>query len=312
VSSPNEDGSARAIAAAFLANLGIALAKFVAFAVTGAASMLAEGVHSVADTGNQGLLFLGGRRARKAPTQQHPFGFGRERYFWSFVVAVVLFTAGGLFALLEGVEKLRHPHELESWEWAAGTLVVAFVLEAFSLRTAVRESRALKGEQRWSAFVRHAKVPELPVVLLEDTGALLGLAFALVGVGLAEVTGNPRFDALGSIAIGLLLGFIAFVLAVEMKSLLIGEAAAPAMQSRICSALEGTDGIERVIHLRTEHLGPEDLLVVAKIAVEASTATGETAQLIDRAEAAVRAAVPEARLIFLEPDVDRAPAGQQT
>ena len=312
MSSPHEDGSARAIAAAFLANLGIALAKFVAFAVTGAASMLAEGVHSVADTGNQGLLFLGGRRARKAPTQQHPFGFGRERYFWSFVVAVVLFTAGGLFALLEGVEKLRHPHELESWEWAAGTLVVAFVLEAFSLRTAVRESRALKGEQRWSAFVRHAKVPELPVVLLEDMGALLGLAFALVGVGLAEVTGNPRFDALGSIAIGLLLGFIAFVLAVEMKSLLIGEAAAPAMQSRICSALEGTDGIERVIHLRTEHLGPEDLLVVAKIAVEASTATGETAQLIDRAEAAVRAAVPEARLIFLEPDVDRAPAGQQT
>jgi cation diffusion facilitator family transporter len=307
-----QEGSRKAIIAAFFANLGIAVAKFVAFAVTGAASMLAEGVHSVADTGNQGLLFLGGRRARKAPTQQHPFGFGRERYFWSFVVAVVLFTAGGLFALLEGVEKLRHPHELESWEWAAGTLVVAFVLEAFSLRTAVRESRALKGEQRWTAFVRHAKVPELPVVLLEDTGALLGLALALVGVGLAEVTGNPRFDALGSIAIGLLLGFIAFVLAVEMKSLLIGEAAAPAMQSRICSALEGTGGIGRVIHLRTEHLGPEDLLVVAKIAVEGSTATGETAQLIDRAEAAVRAEVPEARLIFLEPDVDRAPAGQQT
>jgi cation diffusion facilitator family transporter len=309
VSAPHgEDGSTKAIAAAFLANLGIALAKFVAFGVTGAASMLAEGVHSVADTGNQGLLFLGGRKARKAPTQQHPFGYGRERYFWSFVVAVVLFTGGGLFALLEGVEKLRHPHELESWEWAAGTLMLAFVLEAFSLRTAVRESRALKGEQRWAGFVRHAKVPELPVVLLEDTGALLGLAFALVGVGLAEVTGNPRFDALGSVAIGLLLGFIAFVLAVEMKSLLIGEAAAPAMQSRICSALEGTDGIRRVIHLRTEHLGPEDLLVVAKIAVDSTMPAGETAALIDRAEAAVRAAVPEARLIFLEPDVDRAPA----
>ncbi|HEV7862721.1 MAG TPA: cation diffusion facilitator family transporter [Acidimicrobiia bacterium] len=303
-----DDGSARAIVAAFLANLGIALAKFMAFAVTGAASMLAEGVHSVADTGNQGLLFLGGRRARKPPTRQHPFGFGRERYFWSFVVAVVLFTAGCLFALLEGVEKVRHPHELESWEWAVGTLVVAFVLEAFSLRTAVRESRALKGDLPWARFIRYAKVPELPVVLLEDTGALVGLGFAMVGVGLAEVTGNPRFDALGSIAIGLLLGFIAFVLAVEMKSLLIGEAAAPAMQDRICAALEGTDGIRRVIHLRTEHLGPEDLLVVAKIAVDPNMPAGETAALIDRAEERVRAGVPEARLIFLEPDVDRAPA----
>src|SRR5205807_2234747 len=207
VSAPHgDDGSARAIVAAFLANLGIALAKFVAFAVTGAASMLAEGVHSVADTGNQGLLFVGGRRARKPATRAHPFGFARERYFWSFVVAVVLFTAGSLFALLEGVDKLRHPHELGSWPWAVGTLAVAFALESFSLRTAVRESRELKGELPWTGFIRRAKVPELPVVLLEDTGALLGLAFALVGVGLAEVTGNARFDALGSIAIGVLLG----------------------------------------------------------------------------------------------------------
>jgi cation diffusion facilitator family transporter len=298
-------GSTRAIAAAFLANLGIALAKFVAFAFTGAASMLAEGVHSVADTGNQGLLFLGGRRARKPATQQHPFGFGRERYFWSFVVAVVLFTAGGLFALLEGVEKLRHPHELESWEWAVCTLAVAIVLEGFSLRTAVRESQTVKGDLRWSAFIRHAKVPELPVVLLEDTGALLGLTFALVGVGLAEVTGNPRFDALGSVAIGILLGLIAFVLAVEMKSLLIGEAAAPDVQRRICEALESTPGVGRVIHLRTEHLGPDDLLVVAKIAVDGAQPASETAALIDRAEAAVRTQVPEARLMFLEPDIDR-------
>jgi cation diffusion facilitator family transporter len=306
VSAPHDgDGSARAIAAAFLANLGIALAKLVAFAVTGAASMLAEGVHSIADTGNQGLLFLGGRRAQKPPTGQHPFGYGRERYFWSFVVAVVLFTAGSLFALSEGADKLRHPHRLESWVWAVGTLLVAFVLEAFSLRTAVGESRALKGDLRWADFIRYAKVPELPVVLLEDTGALLGLAFALTGVGLAEITGNPRFDALGSIAIGLLLAVIAFVLAVEMKSLLIGEAASPVVQRRICAALEGTGGIGRVIHLRTEHLGPEDLLVVAKIAVDPAMPSGEAAAVIDRAEAAVRAEVPEARLIFLEPDVDR-------
>jgi cation diffusion facilitator family transporter len=308
VSAPHGDGhggSARAIAAAFVANLGIAVAKFVAFAVTGAASMAAEAVHSVADTGNQGLLFLGGRRSRKPPTREHPFGYGRERYFWSFVVAVVLFTGGGLFALLEGFEKLRHPHELESWEWAVGTLLVAIVLESFSLRTAVQESRAVKGELPWSGFIRHAKVPELPVVLLEDTGALLGLAFALVGVGLAEITGNPRFDAIGSIAIGLLLGFIAFVLAVEMKSLLIGEAATPDMQRRICEALEGTPGVQRVIHLRTEHLAPDDLLVVAKIAVDPAIPTREAAALIDRAEAAVRAQVPEARLMFLEPDIDR-------
>jgi cation diffusion facilitator family transporter len=313
VSSPHgEDGSTRAIVAAFLANLGIALAKFVAFAVTGAASMLAEGVHSIADTGNQGLLFLGGRRARKPPSQQHPFGYGRERYFWSFVVAVVLFTAGSLFALLEGVQKLRNPHELEAWPWAVVTLLVAFVLESFSLRTAVRESRALKGELPWSGFIRYAKVPELPVVLLEDTGALLGLGFALVGVGLAQITGNPRFDALGSMAIGLLLALIAFVLAVEMKSLLIGEAAAPDVQARICSALEGTDGVRRVIHLRTEHLGPEDLLVVAKIAVDPEMPAGQAAELIDRAEAAMRSVVPEAHLIYLEPDVDRAPAGSET
>jgi cation diffusion facilitator family transporter len=221
------DGSQRAIVAAFLANAGIAVAKFVGFAFTGAASMLAEAVHSVADTSNQGLLLLGGRRARRPATEQHPFGFGRERYFWSFVVAVVLFTAGALFALFEGEEKLRHPHELESAGWAVGILVVAVVLESFSLRTAVRESAHVKGEQSWWGFVRHAKVPELPVVLLEDVGALCGLVFALTGVGLAEVTGNPRFDALGSLAIGLLLAVIAIILAMEMKSFLIGEAAPP-------------------------------------------------------------------------------------
>jgi cation diffusion facilitator family transporter len=313
VSSPHgDDGSIRAVVAAFLANVGIALAKFVAFAFTGAASMLAEGVHSLADTGNQGLLFIGGRRARRPATPQHPFGFSRERYFWSFVVAVVLFTAGSCFALLEGIEKLRHPHPVESWPWAVGTLVVAMGLESFSLRTAMRESRTTKGNEAWPAFVRHAKAPELPVVLLEDTGALIGLGFALAGIGLAELTGNPRFDALGSVGIGLLLGSIAFVLAAEMKSLLIGEAAAPAVEDRICAGLEGTDGVQRVIHLRTEHLGPEDLLVVAKIAVDGAMPLAETAALIDRAEAAVRATVPEARLMFLEPDVDRRMPSRET
>ena len=298
-------GSTRAIVAAFLANLGIALAKFVAFGVTGAASMLAEAVHSVADTGNQGLLFLGGRRARKPATGQHPFGFGRERYFWSFVVAVVLFTGGGLFALLEGVEKLRHPHELESPVWAVGTLTVALVLEALSLRTAVHESREAKGSLPWSKFIRHSKIPELPVVLLEDTGALLGLGFALAGVGLAEVTGNPRFDAVGSIAIGILLGVIAFVLAVEMKSLLIGEAADASEQDRIRAAIEASDEVLGLIHMRTMHLGPDEVLVAAKIAVQRGETAEEIAEHIDAAERRIRDAVPTARVIYLEPDLRR-------
>ncbi|MGH9040670.1 MAG: cation diffusion facilitator family transporter [Acidimicrobiia bacterium] len=306
------EGGQKAILAAFAANLGIAISKFVGFAFTGAASMLAEAVHSVADTSNQGLLLLGGRRARRPATEQHPFGFGRERYFWSFVVAVVLFTAGALFALFEGEEKFRHPHELDSVGWAVGILVVAIILESFSLRTAIRESAHLKGDQPWWAFVRHAKVPELPVVLLEDVGALCGLVFALGGVGLAEITGNPRFDAVGSLAIGALLAVIAIILAMEMKSFLIGEAAAPEQVRRIASSIEGTDGVLRLVHLRTEHLGPDDLLVVGKITVDPEAGTAATAALIDRAEAAVRASVPQARLIFLEPDVEQGspPASQ--
>jgi cation diffusion facilitator family transporter len=300
------DGSRRAIVAAFLANLGIALAKFVGFAFTGAASMLAEAVHSVADTANQGLLILGARRARQPPTAQHPFGYGRERYFWSFVVALVLFSAGGLFALWEGVEKLRHPHRLESPLWAIGILLVAIALESLSLRTAIQESREAKGSAiSWPAFIRMAKIPELPVVILEDTGALLGLSFALLGVGLAEITGTPGFDAVGSIAIGVLLVGIAMTLAVEMKSFLIGEAAAPEQVEKIRRALETTDGVGRVVHLRTEHLGPDELLVAAKIAVDGRAASSDTAALIDRAEVAVRSEVPEARIIYLEPDVDR-------
>jgi cation diffusion facilitator family transporter len=219
------EGSTRAILAAFLANLGIALVKFVAFLFTGAASMLAESIHSVADTGNQALLALGGRSGRRAPTAEHPFGFGRERYFWAFLVAVVLFTLGSLFALFEGYEKLRHPHQIESPGWAFGALLVAIALESWSLRTAVHEAGKVRAGQSWWAFIRRSKSPELPVVLLEDVGALLGLGCALIGVSLAVVTGQSRFDAVGSIAIGLLLGVIAVVLGTEMRSLLIGEAA---------------------------------------------------------------------------------------
>lgn len=299
------EGSRRAIAAALLANLGIAVAKLVAFLVTGAASMLAEAVHSVADTGNQALLFLGSSRARRPATSEHPFGYGRERYFWAFVVALVLFTLGSLFAIAEGVEKLREPHALVSASWALGVLAVAIVLESFSLRTAVREARRSKGGESWWSFVRHSKSPELPVVLLEDVGALLGLVFAALGVGLAVALGDPRFDALGSIAIGVLLGAIAVVLAIEMKSLLIGESAAPGQIEAITAAFASSPGIRRVIHLRTLHLGPDELLVAVKVEVDPEQTAPVLAGTIDTAERNVRARVPAARMIFVEPDVYR-------
>jgi cation diffusion facilitator family transporter len=300
----------RAIIAAFLANLGIAVLKFIGFLVTGAASMLAESVHSVADTGNQGLLILGGRRGRHAPDEEHPFGYGRERYFWAFLVAVVLFTVGSLYALYEGVEKLLHPHELTNPPVAIGILLGAIVLESWSLRTAVRESNPLRGDRSWWSFIRHTKSPELPVVLLEDVGALTGLVFAVLGIGLAVLTGNARFDALGSVAIGLLLGVIAVVVGTEMRSLLIGEAATPRDVAAIRQALEGTDGVRRLIHLRTMHLGPDELLVAAKLELDPSFTFAQVTEAINQAEARIRGAVNLTGLIYLEPDVYREAAGR--
>ncbi len=300
-----EHGSRRAIIAAFLANLGIAIAKGVAYFATGAASMLAESIHSLADTGNQGLLLLGGNRGRRAPTDEHPFGYGRERYFWAFVVALVLFAMGSVFAIVEGIHKIRHPAPLESAGWAVGTLLVAVILETLSFRTALREASPLRGDQSWWGFIRTAKSPELPVVMLEDLGALLGLTFALAGVGLATLTGEPRFDAMGSVAIGCLLGVIAIVLAIEMKSLLVGEAASPGQQLAIRESFEGSKHVRRVIHMRTLHLGPDELLVAAKLEFEPSLSLLELAHAIDATESSVRDRVPSARLIFIEPDVFR-------
>ncbi len=300
-----EHGSRRAIVAAFLANLGIAVAKLIAYVATGAASMLAESIHSLADTGNQALLLLGSKRGQRAPTAEHPFGYGRERYFWAFVVALVLFSLGSVFAIVEGVHKLQHPEPLESPQWAIGTLVVAVLLEGYSFRTAIREARHSKGKETWWGFVKTAKSPELPVVLLEDLGALFGLVFALVGVSLAVITGEPRYDALGSVVIGALLGVIAVILAIEMKSLLVGEAASAAQQLSIREGFEGAKHVRRLIHMRTMHLGPEELLVAAKLEFEPSLSLRELADAIDAAESSVRDRVPSARLIFVEPDVYR-------
>jgi cation diffusion facilitator family transporter len=303
-----KEGSRRAIIAAFLANLGIAAAKFVGFAFTGAASMLAEAVHSLADTGNQGLLFLGGKRAAKRATHEHPFGYGRERYFWSFIVAMVLFSMGGLFALYEGYQKLRDPHELESPGVAVAILLVAVALETYSLTTAVRETRKVKpaGMSYWR-FIRCTKSPELPVVLLEDTGAEIGLAFALTGVLLAWGTGEERFDAMGSIAIGALLVVIAFVLAREMKGLLIGESASREDEAKMVAAMESSPKVVRVIHMRSEHLGPDELLVGAKIEFTGTTSAEELARAVNEVEALVRRAVPAARLLYLEPGLHDPP-----
>ena len=300
-------GGTRAIVAALAANLGIAIAKLVAFAFTTSSAMLAESIHSLADSGNQVLLLVGGKRATRAATPEHPFGFGRERYLYGFLVSVVLFSLGGLFALYEGYHKVHEAltghAALTSPQWAIGVLLVAIVLESFSLRTAVHESRPHKGNSSWWQFVRRAKAPELPVVLLEDVGALTGLVLALVGVSVATVTDNGVWDGLGTLAIGALLLVIASVLALETKSLLLGESADPDVVRRIGAALVDDERVERVIHMRTLHLGPEELLVAAKIAVRHDDTAGAVAQAIDEAEARVRAAVPIARVIYLEPDV---------
>lgn len=298
-------GGTKAILAALGANAGIAVAKFVGFLFTGSSSMLAESVHSLADTSNQGLLLLGRRSSERRATREHPFGFGRERYFYSFVVALLLFTLGSAFALYEGIHKVEHPEPLTAPLVAVLILVVAMGLEGYSFITAMGESRKIKGAVSWWGFIRQSRTPELPVVLLEDTGALLGLVFALAGVGLSELTGDPVWDGVGTIMIGSLLGVIAIILIVEMKSLLIGEGATDGQLETICAELAGGDGVERVIHIRTQYLGPDELLVAAKLALSPQLELAQVARAIDDAEARVRAKVPVARLIYLEPDLDR-------
>jgi cation diffusion facilitator family transporter len=297
------EGGTTAILAALAANVGIAVTKFVAFLLTRSSSMLAESIHSLADSGNQLLLLVGGKRAQRRATPEHPFGYGRERYVYAFIVSIVLFSLGGCFALYEAYHKWHDPHGINSWQWVPVVVLIASIgLETFSFRTAIVESRRHKGTRSWVGFVRTAKAPELPIVLLEDLGALLGLVFALTGVGLTLATGNGRWDAAGTAMIGLLLVSIAIVLATEMKSLLLGESANREAVAAIEHALVG-DGVDRVIHLKTMHLGPEELLVAAKVGVPAGDSAREVARAIDAAEQRVRAAVPIARVIYLEPDI---------
>ncbi|WES64251.1 cation diffusion facilitator family transporter [Microbacter sp. GSS18] len=299
-------GGGKAIIAAFLANMGIALAKFIAWFISGSASMLAEAIHSVADSGNQLLLMLGGRQARKKADREHPFGYGRERYVYAFVVAIILFSVGGLFSIYEGVDKITHPHELENAWLPIIVLLIAIGLESFSLRTAVKESNAVRAkDQSWVAFVRRAKAPELPVVLLEDVAALTGLAFALLGVGLTAITGNSLFDALGTLMIGTLLILVAITLGIETKSLLVGEGATESDHRRIVAAIQDGPEVRRIIHIKTLYLGPDELMVAAKLGFRADVSLGEVAAAIDTVEARVREVVPAARVIYVEPDIYR-------
>ncbi len=305
------DGGTKAVLAALAANTFIALTKFGAWALTGASSMLAEAIHSVADSGNQVLLLVGGRRATRDATAEHPFGYGRERYVFGFIVAVVLFSVGGLFALYEAFHKYEEVHSgapnelLESrWWWVpVAILLAATVAESLSFRTAIREANKTRGAQRWSRYIRSAKAPELPVILLEDFAALIGLVLALFGVGLTLITHNGIFDVIGTAMIGLLLVAVAVTLAIETKSLLLGEAASVEAVDRISAALASSPGVQRIIHMKTLHLGPEEVLVAAKIAVEPQASAADVAATIDRAEVSIREAEPMVTALYLEPDI---------
>jgi cation diffusion facilitator family transporter len=297
------EGGTRAIIAALLANTGIAIAKFVAFLFSGSSAMLAESVHSLADAGNQVLLLVGGRRSKREADASHPFGYGRTRYVYAFIVAIILFSVGGVFSIYEGVNKIQHPHPLENWWWPIGVLVIAIVLESFSLRTAVKESNHVRGKQGWVEFIRRAKSPELPVILLEDVAALLGLTFAFIGVGLAVITGNPLWDGIGTLFIGALLILVAVILGIEMASLLVGEGANPDDTVKIRDAINAHPDVEALIHMKTLYIGPEEMLVGAKIALAKTTKLQDVAKAINAVETAIREAVPVARVIYLEPDV---------
>jgi len=295
-------GGTRTIITAFVANLTIAIAKFIGFAITSSSAMLAEAVHSLADTSNQALLLLGKKRSTKLPSAERQFGFGRERFFWAFVVSLVLFSLGSMYAVYEGIEKIRHPHEIESLWWALAILLFAMCLEAYAFRTAIKESRYYKGEHSWKSFIRRSRIPELPVVLLEDFGALMGLVFAFVCVLIADITGNAIWDGIGTLSIGILLGLIAIILAIETKSLLIGEGALPEQTTRIEAAINQSQHVIRLIDMRTEYLGPETLLIAAKIEFRDDSSSIDISDAVDAVEEQIRDVEPLAKIIYLEPD----------
>jgi cation diffusion facilitator family transporter len=296
-------GGNRAIVAAMLANLGIAITKLIAALFSGSGAMLAEAVHSFADTINQVLLLVGGRRSTRAADEEHPFGYGRARYLYGFLVAIILFSVGGAYSIYEGIHKLQNPEPLEVPWLPIVVILISMVLEAFSFRTARHESLPFKGSGSWVSFIRRAKAPELPIVLLEDTAALTGLTFALLGVGLTIITGNPVFDAIGTLFIGALLIAVALILGIETKSLLLGEGATPENVATIRDVINANETVESLIHMKTLYLGPDELMIAAKVAFPRSTRLVQIATAIDELEADIRTKIPAARVIYIEPDL---------
>ena len=297
----HENASVKSILFALLANLGIAITKTVAAVITGSGAMLAESIHSYADCGNQGLLFLGLKASKKRPDTEHPLGYGKEIYFWSFIVALVLFSMGGLFSIYEGIHKV-HLHEgLRSPMVAVVVLSVSIVLEAASLYGCLIQINKLRHKMTLWTWVKNSRQSELIVVLGEDTAALLGLSFALISVVLAMITGNPVFDAIGSIGIGVLLVIISFFLALKIKSLLIGQSTDEETRDQIRKLLESRPEIDRILNLITLQLGRE--IMVAVKAKMKSGPVNEIINNINHCEAALKKANPAIRWVFFEPDV---------
>jgi len=295
----------KTILAALIANVGIAIAKFLGFAITKSSTMLAEGIHSSADSANQLLLLLGTKRAKREPSSKHPFGYGRERYFWSFVVALILFSLGSLFAIYEGIEKIRHPHVLNNASWAIGILIFGICIESFSFRTAIVEAKTIKGEASWSKFVIRSKQPEIPVVLLEDAGALFGMVIALAAISMVKITDEPIWDGIGTLSIGILLGVIAIILAREMHSLIIGEAASETDRLKIINVIESNNKVVELVEMRTQHLGPEEILIGVRVAFNETLQAKEIADLINLLEEKIRIEIKDAGPIFIEPELSK-------
>ncbi len=292
---------ARAILYAFLANFGIAIAKTWAAAITGSGSMLAEAIHSYADTINQVLLFLGLKQSQRPADEEHPLGYGKLSYFWSFVVAILLFSMGGLFSIYEGVHKLNNPEPLSQIWIAIVVLLFAIVLEGGSLFGALREIRKLRGKKSLRMWLKHTRNSELVVVLGEDVGAQLGLMFALGFLLLAEITGDPVYDAVGSICIGVILIVISAFVAWRIRSLLVGRSAEPDIQDAIAEIIAEQDGIEFVFNTITMQFGP-DTMLAAKIKMRSDMTIGEAVDSINALERELKARVPKLKWCFIEPD----------
>ena len=305
---PEHQSPKKSVYMALFANTVIAIAKTVAAVVSGSSAMLAEALHSFADTGNQALLLFGMKQAERPADEEHPFGHGKERFFWTFVVAVSLFTLGGGFSIYHGVTGLIEGHEVPDPLIALIVLGVAAVFEGAALRTAWKQFEAKRGGRSVGQALREAKDPEILTVLGEDTAALSGIAVAMLGIVVSNLTGDAVFDAIASYGIGLILVVVAFFLAREMRGLLLGEAATAPTRRRIVDTVTRFDSVDRVIELRTMHVGPQELLVALEVLFDDGLDTDAIEQTIDEIERGIRAAVPEARAIFIEPERARAAA----